>query len=90
MRLRSEREISDIQRGERRTKGGGRCRGKSSCFSAAPPSTHNTQRKNKPRSRAAVGAASSAVTALAESASAASHSLGSLWKDQELMLPVMG
>ena len=45
VRLRSEREISDIQRGERRTKGGGRCRGKSSCFSAAPPSTH---RKNKP------------------------------------------
>ena len=89
MRLRSEREISDIQRGERRTKGGGRCRGKSSCFSAAPPSTH-TQRKNKPSSRAAVGAASSAVTALAESASAASRSLGSLWKDQELVLPVMG
>ena len=45
VRLRSEREISDIQwwGGERRTKGGGRRWGKSSCFSPPPPSTH-TQR----------------------------------------------
>ena len=54
VRLRSEREISDIQRGERRTKGGGRCRGKSSCFSAPPPSTHSGE-KNKPTYRASCG-----------------------------------
>ena len=47
VRLRSEREISDIQRGERRTKGGGRCRGKSSCFSAAPPSTHTEKKQTE-------------------------------------------
>lgn len=71
VRLRSEREISDIQRGERRTKGGGRCRGKSSCFSAPPPSTHSGEKTNRPIGRVA-GAASSAVKALAESAPASS------------------
>ena len=87
VRLRSEREISDIQRGERRTKGGGRCRGKSSCFSAAPPSTHREKKTNRPIGRPA-GAAFSAVKALAVSAPASSSA--PLWRISRSSLLVMG